>query len=305
MIEKICNICNRPYFVEKRRAEKSKFCSLKCWGKYIHISGIYKGSRSPRWKRIPMICKGCGNVFYIRSSLSKGYRKRKYCSVECVKKKTPWNKGLTKENDERVKRNAENTSLYFRTHSLEEIYGKEKANEIRERLRNFALLNTERNLRNNPMKRIEVRNKVSLKLKGRFSGNKNNMYGRITYPKARYIEELGHSVRSEWEKIIALRLKEADIPYKWEGITLKCNGGNNTYTPDFVVGNILIEVKGPLFDKQRKKMKEIIQNYPFIFAIVTSKKSLRRYDFTFCKNIFLLEELDKLISWLNETRKNC
>lgn len=52
-------------------------------------------------------CKKCGIDFYIMPSEEK--RGKKYCSVKCyLCCKTTWNKGLTKETDERIKKMAEN-----------------------------------------------------------------------------------------------------------------------------------------------------------------------------------------------------
>lgn len=57
-----------------------------------------------------------------------------------------------------------------------------------------------------------------------------------------FIEELGHVVRSSWEEEVARMLVDNNIDYEYESKTFEYD--EFTYTPDFFIGNFVIEVKG-------------------------------------------------------------
>lgn len=92
-----------------------------------------------------------------------------------------------------------------------------------------------------------------------------------TYPKLYYVKELGHSVRSKWEEEIGLLLKANNITYGYETKTFKFNG--TSYTPDFIVRDNVIEVKGPLYDLQRKKYREFNELHPKLNFIMVGSGS--------------------------------
>lgn len=92
------------------------------------------------------------------------------------------------------------------------------------------------------------------------------------FPKPYYVEELGHSVRSKWEEEIGLLLKANGIPYGYETKTFKLNDGTS-YTPDFIAGNNVIEVKGLLYDRQKKKYREFNELYPELKFIMVGNGS--------------------------------
>lgn len=82
---KKCLICGKEYQVQNKRAEKSKVCSQKCWGKFIkgrklsdeHIRKLKKGHIKQ--------CKLCGKDYYWRpSDDKKGENERRYCSYKCA-----------------------------------------------------------------------------------------------------------------------------------------------------------------------------------------------------------------------------
>lgn len=86
-----------------------------------------------------------------------------------------------------------------------------------------------------------------------------------------YVGELGHYVRSRWEEEVGLLLKANNITYGYESRTFKFNG--TSYTPDFIAGNNVIEVKGPLPDSQRKKYREFNERYPELNFIMVGNGS--------------------------------
>lgn len=99
----------------------------------------------------------------------------------------------------------------------------------------------------------ETKSQISETLKGKTEGEKNAMYGvtgedHPAYGNSRrgsekyYSEEYGHIIRSSWEEKIANLLSTNDIDYEYEDVTFYYD--EFTYTPDFFVGEYVIEVKG-------------------------------------------------------------
>lgn len=143
-------------------------------------------------------------------------------------------------------------------------------------------------------------------------GKTNPMYGKVVYPKRRFVEKLGHNVRSKWEEYIASILNKKRIDYGYESINLKLPNGK-TYTPDFVYKNKLIEVKGPVFSEQKKKMTLIEKEYPeYDLCILTHKRNKK---YLSSLNLFLIfqyyghdnvaidnNELQRFLLWLNTSK---
>jgi len=255
-------------------------------------------------------CKNCGKKFnkWLYKKAKESYS-NKFCSRKCsatyqCKLNAKWPKIITKEIFEE--------SYYKKKMSLREISKKFKCNiatisHLRKRY-SIKKRNYNKAVSLGIQKNIEKFREAS-------RGSKNSMYGKISFPKARFIPELGHSVRSSWEKDIAFALKKENIPYKYEGITFKINSGQNTYTPDFIIKNIALEVKGWLFDKSKNKMIRFMKECPYKLWIVASNKD--RFNFSFADKVFKVfyykwekgknatkinqKELNRLI---NEIRKN-
>ena len=255
------------------------------------------------------ICKECGKSFIkykkIPITIVRGKQVNYYsfCSRKCFaayqsKLLSKWDKILTKEILEDLYINKKN--------SAQEIAKKFKCS-INTVLRLIKKYNIPKRTFNESVK-LGI-NKNIEKFREASKGSKNPMFGKISYSKARFIPELGHSVRSEWEKVIAYELKKANILYKYEGITFKVNHGNNTYTPDFIIKDIAIEVKGMLFDENKKKLISFKKECPYKLWIITGKRD--RYDFSFANKIFKIfnerkEKIDKkeMENFINEIRKN-
>jgi hypothetical protein len=79
-LEKRCIVCNKLFYIKKRRIATAKYCSRAC--RKID-KGVYKK------------CLICNNPFYVKRSL---IPIAKYCSKKCwitgMKGKPTWNKGL-------------------------------------------------------------------------------------------------------------------------------------------------------------------------------------------------------------------
>lgn len=100
-------------------------------------------------------------------------------------------------------------------------------------------------------------------------GKKHPGFGK--YPKPYYVKELGHSVRSKWEEEIGVILKANNIPYGYETRTFMFDG--TSYTPDFIVGDNVVEVKGPIYYKQENKYREFNKRYPELNFIIVGRGS--------------------------------
>ena len=70
---KICAICSSPFSVGISRIDTAVTCSLPCRGKWLAKKNVEKRSE--------VICKGCGNAFYVPKCHK---ARRVYCSKECA-----------------------------------------------------------------------------------------------------------------------------------------------------------------------------------------------------------------------------
>ena len=61
------------------------------------------------------------------------------------------------------------------------------------------------------------------------------------YGKNHYIEEVDINVRSGWEKEFILELLERDVEFEYEK---RFNLENRVYSPDFIIGDVAVEIKG-------------------------------------------------------------
>jgi hypothetical protein len=87
-----------------------------------------------------------------------------------------------------------------------------------------------------------------------------------TRPKPFFVKELGHGVRSTWEKDVGLLMKNNGIEYGYE--TKRFDLGDCTYLPDFEINEKLyVEVKGKLVEKNVKKLLKFQRLYPNITLI--------------------------------------
>lgn len=74
------------------------------------------------------------------------------------------------------------------------------------------------------------------------------------------VEETGHTVRSNWEAEIDRLLAGAVDGHEYEPDRMKI--GDRWYTPDFRVGDTVIEVKGYARDHDHERAEKFLQHYP-------------------------------------------
>ena len=87
------------------------------------------------------------------------------------------------------------------------------------------------------------------------------------------VEHLDHVVRSDWELRVAELLTGAGVDYQYEGMSVDYideNGKHRTYTPDFVSGDYIIEVKGRRRNTERlaAKAEAVMQSSEKSYVVV-------------------------------------
>jgi hypothetical protein len=88
-------------------------------------------------------------------------------------------------------------------------------------------------------------------------------------------EDLGHYVRSNWEANFARILIFQRKEYEYEKYSFELENGQS-YTPDFLVDGIFVEVKGFLTEQSRSKIEMFRKEYPNIeFMIIDEEEYLK------------------------------
>lgn len=112
----ICNFCNKEFF---HISKNKKYCSLECFKKGNREISIKRFSDPKEREKIRISTKIAMNSPDIKEKVKNGLKKYKQTlKYEENRKKSsermigvsPWNKGLTKETDERVKKASEQNS---------------------------------------------------------------------------------------------------------------------------------------------------------------------------------------------------
>jgi len=162
---------------------------------------------------------------------------------------TTWNKNLTATSSDILKTTGQKISRTLTGVTLEHRYGIEKANELKRRMRE------------------------------RFSGNKNPMFGRPSpHRHGGFRDDLGHYVRSNWEADFARILQLHRIQYTYEPRTFSLTAKDGrilSYTPDFYTpqDNMFYEIKGWLHDADQEKMQLFEEQYPqYHFTLISATK---------------------------------
>jgi len=162
--------------------------------------------------------------------------------------KLPWNKGLTKETDQRVLQNA------------------------------MAISNT---LQQQIKDRIFVPTKMGEKARKVLSEKQSlqNVGGRC-----KWYSVNGIKVQGTWERDVALKLSDMGIiwvkPSKSSFIIkYEMEGKIKSYTPDFYLPefNIFLEIKGYWWGKDKEKMKCVIEQNPTKNIVIVEKNAFKNY----------------------------
>ncbi|MEK9134860.1 MAG: DNA polymerase III subunit alpha [Patescibacteria group bacterium] len=195
-------------------------------------------------------CYHCSAIFYKNPSKRESREKISAARIKFYQQGgRPWNIGITTENNEVWKRTAKKISQALKGRSLEELWGKERAEYFKQ----------------SHSKRMR--------------GENNPMFGKkCPHRKGGFREDLKHYVRSTWEADFARILKLKNLDYQYEPSTFKLtrrNGEILHYTPDFYVksNNTFYEIKGFLRDLDEEKMELFQRQYPqYNFIIINTTK---------------------------------
>jgi len=205
-----------------------------------------------------------------------------------LKETGTWNKGLKKQNDKRIKKIALASSgkknHWFGTHGPN--YG-----------------NTgKKSFMYGKRRPINVREKISRSLVGRFTGRNSPNFGRVpSHGKSEYVKTLGHYVRSTWERNICLLLKNNKITYRYEPEVFDL--GCFSYCPDIICKNkIVIEVKG-YFRRNTdiEKLRLFKKQFPgYRLILITSKSILKNNE----RGLEFIDHLVKYDDFLGYTKND-
>lgn len=223
--------------------EKSKYSIYNtCKTCDKQISGLKKGESK--------FCYTCSASFYSNPSKEKSRIKMKQARQKFINQGgTTWNKGLTIENSLIWKKTAQKISKALTGRTIEDLYGQEKAKEIR------------------------------MRMSEKSKGANNPMFGKSPHHrKGGFREDLGHYVRSNWEADFARILKLKKLEYQYEPKTFKLfdqNGNELHYTPDFFVPseNTFYEIKGWFHEADQNKIKLFCEQFPqYNFVLINTTK---------------------------------
>ena len=151
-----------------------------------------------------------------------------------------WNKGLTKETNEAVRRNAEGVSKCFQKQLMDGTYIPRYMGQA-------------------------ARTRLSA------TQSTHNRGG-----KCKWFDVDGKKVQGTWEKYLAEQFVEHHIKWTRSKITFDymLDGKLKKYTPDFFLPdyNVFLEVKGYWWGNDRNKMDAVIEQYPNTKFVIIEKK---------------------------------
>lgn len=267
----LCANCNKLILCGAN--SKIKFCSLFCVYNY----------KKKNYKYLLKNCLNCKKELKLRK-----HSKKKFCSKKCSSKgkfnnrygKSGWSKGLTKETDERVRKQSINDKH-------ERI--------IREQIICLNCNKIFRALPKNKRKYCSLQCSFDnfVKTKSR-AGKNNSRYGKSPQKvnhsyKNYYRNDLQKRFRSSWEANVARILNYLNI--KWEYEIERFYFEDCTYLPDFKIDqNNYIEVKGYWTKDSSYKTQKFIEEYPDKELIIIDK-----HNYEFLKNQYR----SKIANWEN------
>lgn len=196
------------------------------------------------------ICKHCNkdiissrHGIHERKCLEQQFEKARVKKMGHPLGHTPWNKGLTKETDERVALMGKSVSATIQKQILDGTYKPRRMGE-------------------------ESRKKLSERQSLQNSGGRS-----------KWFEVNGIKVQGTWERDIAIKLTEMGINWikpKTNNFIFKYEMDNKirSYSPDFYLPefDVYLEIKGYWWGRDREKMDLVLSQYPDKKIVIVEKK---------------------------------
>lgn len=184
--------------------------------------------------QVEVECIVCGTEGIVNQWYDKAYNWT--CSDECANKAR--SEKLQGRKIEWVEKVSEGLKQYYDEHEGQ-FEGRTHSEETREKLREI-----------NEGREITWREKISKTMAEKSCTNPAQQIE---------VEETSHTVRSRWEKKIDILLFQSDFEYQYEPRVFELETYH--YTPDFKVGDVIIEVKGYASSASIEKAKQFRQRY--------------------------------------------
>lgn len=197
----ICENCSKEH---DGSYGSGRFCCKECKQRFVSDIGrkfITLKTKEGGWNCL------CGLNFRTRRLLQ---AHKKECKIPYNKKGGGWNKGLTKETDERVKKNAETISKKIKSGEIiPSFLGKHHTKETKEKLKKSG---------------------------GYRKGSGRGKSGRFK----------GYYCDSSWELAFVIYNLEHNIEFKrnTQLFEYEYNGEIHKYMPDFIIDDVYYEIKG-------------------------------------------------------------
>lgn len=271
-VEYECENCGDKFRAKDR--EYKTYCSRKCMSEdYKTRDDIGnnppetgKGEEHPRYvEKEEMNCEECGRSFQYYPY----QEEREYCSRECaykgVRKRKTVNCKKCGEEFEKIPSDGPYCSYGCAMEDRDqyeedkwEVVECEYCNKEFEAYKNY----NRKYCSNECMDKNRVGRELDKETKRKIAESSLETFK----DNNKYIEELGHRVRSTWEEDVGWFLYENNIDYQYEPDYFDVGG--SYYVPDFIVGDKVIEVKGYCKDKDETKAREFMDRYPKYTYIV-------------------------------------
>jgi hypothetical protein len=194
----------------------------------------------------------CGEVGYVAEWYADSYNWT--CSEECAN--LARSRSLEGRDIEWIDKVSEGLKEYYEEHDGP-MKGVDRGEEFKERMREI-----------NEGREITWADKVSKTMAQKDSTNPAQQID---------VEKTGNTVRSGWEKEIDIMLFESDFEYQYESEFFDL--GKYRYTPDFFVGDVVIEVKGWADERSKETAELFMQKFgdDYTYVVIGDKMKAHKH----------------------------
>lgn len=218
--------------------ETTELCRYGCGkvAKYVTVGGHLICESSPNKCPVNRSKNSVGGKLAVLGGKKKPHSEIYRDMSKDSKDRMAWNRGLTKETDERIRKQAEITKAKYASGECQPVFlGKHHSDETKKLL---------------SKKRIEFL-------------ESNNNHG------IKWYEINGVKVQGTWEKTFAEKMNELGVI--WERNRLQF-AKTRTYTPDFYLVDldIYVEIKGFMRENDKCKMHKVLEEHDVDIRIIES-----------------------------------